>query len=353
MPRKSRAATLTCVPGNVFDVLVIGAGPVGIACALEAGRQGLSSVVVEKGALLETIRRYPTYTSFFSTADLLEIGGFPFVSAAAKPTRKEALVYYRKVAERAALDLRLYTRVLGVAKEPGLFRVATSRGELLARNVVAAIGFFDNPNLLRVPGEDLPKVTHYYREAFAYAGTDVLVVGGKNSAVEAALDLHRNGARVTMAVRGPAFGRSVKYWLAPDVENRVKEGSIRAFFGTRVLEIRDGSVRLATPQGEREVRNDFVVALTGYRPDFGFLRAIGVEVTADDHLVHDQRTMESTTPGLFVAGVVAGGVEIGKLFIENGRIHAVTIARTIAERRGQPTVEAPVPLVVRRFQDGD
>jgi thioredoxin reductase (NADPH) len=338
---------------RALDLLVIGAGPVGLACALEAKRQGLSHVVVEKGALLETIRRYPTYTTFFSTSDLLEIGGFPFVSAGAKPSRKEALVYYRRVAERAELDVRLYTRVLGVAKEDGTFRVATTRGELLARSVVAVPGFFDNPNLIGVPGEDLPKVTHYYKEAFAYSGTHVLVVGGKNSAVEAALDLHRNGARVTMAVRGPAFGKSVKYWLGPDIENRVKEGSIRAFFGTRVLEIGGETVRLSTPDGEREIKNDFVVALTGYRPDFDFLRAIGVEVTGDGALVFDAETMETTTPGLFVAGVVAGGVQIGKLFIENGRIHAVTIARTLALRAGRTPVDAPVPLAIRRFQDGD
>jgi thioredoxin reductase (NADPH) len=335
-------------------VLVIGAGPVGLACALEAARQGLSHVVVEKGCLLDTIARYPTYTTFFSTSDLLEIGGMPFVSSGPKPTRKEALVYYRKVAESARLDVRLYTRVLGIERGgDGGFRVDTSRGALTARHVVAATGFFDTPNLLGVPGEELPNVTHYYREAFPYSGTDVLVVGGKNSAVEAALDLHRNGARVTMAVRGPAFGKSVKYWLSPDIENRVKEGSIRAFFETRVLSIAVDSVTLATPAGERVLRNDFVVALTGYRPDFPFLRALGVEVEGDGHLVHDPATMETTTPGLYLAGVVAAGIEIGKLFIENGRIHAVTIARHIAERSGRTPVDAPVPLAVRRFQDGD
>jgi putative YpdA family bacillithiol system oxidoreductase len=338
---------------RLFDVLVIGAGPVGLACALEAGRQGLTSVVVEKGALLETIRRYPTYTTFFSTDELLEIGGFPFSSASAKPTRKEALIYYRRVAERAALDVRLYTRVTGVARAGDEFLVETTKGALRARSVVAAIGFFDTPNLLGIPGEDLPKVTHYYREAFAYAGTDVLVVGGKNSAVEAALDMHRNGARVTMAVRSESFGKSVKYWLLPDIENRVKEGAIRAFFSSRVLSIAERSVRLATKSGEREIENDFVVALTGYRPDFELLRSIGVPVTPEGQLVFDPDTMETPTRGLFIAGVIAGGIQIGKLFIENGRIHAVTIARTLAERAGKAPVPAPVPLSVRRFQDGD
>jgi thioredoxin reductase (NADPH) len=335
------------------DVLVIGAGPVGIACALEASRQGLSHVVVEKGCLLNTIEAFPTYVTFFSTPDLLEIGGMPFVAGGPKPSRKEALVYYRRVAELARLNVRLYTRVLGVAREGETFRVATTRGELEARFVVVATGFLDHPNFLGIPGEDLPKVTHYYREAFPYAGTDVLIVGGKNSAVEAALDLHRNGARVTMAVRGPVFGKSVKYWLSPDIENRVKEGSIRAFFGTRVAAIAEETVSLETPDGPREIRNDFVLALTGYHPDFDFLRRVGIEITPEQRLVFDASSMETTVPGLYVAGVVAAGVEIGRLFIENGRIHAVTIARHVASRCGRTPVEAPVPLAVRRFQDGD
>ncbi|HSB62770.1 MAG TPA: NAD(P)-binding domain-containing protein, partial [Thermoanaerobaculia bacterium] len=219
------------------DLLVVGAGPVGLACALEAARQGLSHVVIEKGALLDTLVNWPTHTVFFSTPELLEIGGHPFVTASAKPTRREGLVYYRKVAEREGLRVRLHERVLSVQRDGGLFRVTTASGVHAAGAVAVATGFYATPNLLGIPGEDLPKVSHYYTEPYAHAQTDVLVVGGKNSAVEAALDLHRNGVRVTMAVRKPEFGASVKYWLRPDIENRVKEGSIRAHFETTVSRI--------------------------------------------------------------------------------------------------------------------
>ena len=263
------------------DLLVVGAGPVGLACALEAARQGLSHVVIERGALLDTLVNWPTHTIFFSTPELLEIGGHPFATASVKPTRREGLVYYRKVAEREGLAIRLHERVLSVEKDGDLFRVTTTRGLAAARAVVVATGFYANPNLLGVPGEDLPKVSHYYTEPFAHAHTDVLVVGGKNSAVEAALDLHRNGVRVTMAVRKSAFGASVKYWLKPDIENRVKEGSIRALFETTVSRIEERRVVLETAGKTFEIPNDFVFALTGYRPDFPLLAACGIAVTDD------------------------------------------------------------------------
>ncbi len=262
------------------DLLVVGAGPVGLACALEASRRGLTHVVLEKGALLNTLVNWPTHVVFFSTPELLEIGGHPFVAAGPKPTRREGLDYYRKVAAREGLDVRLATRVESLAKEGGLFVAATPAGAFSARAAVVATGFFDTPNLLGVPGEELPKVSHYYREPYAHAGTDVLVVGGKNSAVEAALDLHRHGARVTMAIRGPGFGSSVKYWLRPDVENRVKEGSIRAFFDTTVDRIEEGAVTLRAAGGTASYPNDFVYALTGYRPDFPMLRRFGIGITA-------------------------------------------------------------------------
>jgi len=336
-----------------YDILVIGAGPVGLACGVEAARQGLSHLVLDRGSLLNTLRRWPTYTVFFSTPDLLEIGGVPFVTASGKPSRREGLVYYRKVAERFGVNVRTFEAVDSVARDGRGFRVTTSKGVVEARHVVVATGFFDTPNLLGVPGEELPKVSHYYTEPFAHAGRDVLVVGGKNSAVEAALDLHRNGARVTMAVRGPSFGRSVKYWLAPDIENRVKEGSIRAYLGTAVAEILEGSVRLLRGEEAIELPNDHVFALTGYRPDFPFLRSLGIEVTSDLHLVFDERSMETTVPDLYVAGVVAAGVDIGKLFIENGRNHAVEIVRDILRKMGRtpgsPLVERPIGA----FQDGE
>jgi thioredoxin reductase (NADPH) len=338
---------------DVRDVLVVGAGPVGLACALEAARAGLTHVVLERGALLNTLVNWPTHVVFFSTPELLEIGGHPFVSAGPKPTRREGLDYYRKVAVRERLDVRLGTPVLSLAREGGAFVASTPRGAFAARAAVVATGFFDTPNLLGIEGEGLPKVSHYYREPYAHAGTDVLVVGGKNSAVEAALDLHRHGARVTIAVRGPAFGQSVKYWLRPDVENRVREGSIRAFFDTTVLRIEEGAVLLRESGGTVSLPNDFVYALTGYRPDFPFLRSVGIEVTGDLEVVHDPGTMETSVPGLYVAGVVAAGRHIGRLFIENGRVHAARIVGHLLARRGAPPESRPGVPPIRAFQDGD
>ena len=339
-------------PGQV-DVLVIGAGPVGLACALEAARQNLSHVVIEKGAPLATLVRWPAHTVFFSTPELLEIGGHPFVTAAGKPTRREGLAYYRKVAEREGLVIRHHEKVTALERTGGSFRVVTTKGIHTARAVVVATGFFDTPNLLGVPGEDLPHVSHYYTEPFAYTGSDVLVVGGKNSAVEAALDLHRNGARVTMAVRGHAFGASVKYWLKPDIENRVKEGSIRAHFETHVVSIEEGAVVLETAGRKYEIPNDFVFALSGYRPDFPLLRSLGIAITDDLHVVHDPATMETSVPGLYVAGVVAAGIEIGKLFIENGRLHAVAIVKHILATRGAAPATRLAAPELKKFQDGD
>ncbi len=335
------------------DLLVVGAGPVGLACALEASRAGLTHVVLEKGALLNTLVNWPTHVVFFSTPELLEIGGHPFVSAGPKPTRREGLDYYRKVAERENLDVRLLTPVVSLVREEGLFVAGTPKGRFPGRAAVVATGFFDTPILLGVPGEDLPKVSHYYREPYAHAGTDVLVVGGKNSAVEAALDLHRHGARVTIAVRGGSFGASVKYWLRPDIENRVKEGSIRALFDTTVARIEEGAAVLEGKSGTVTLPNDFVYALTGYRPDFPFLRGLGIGITEDLEVVHDAGTMETSVPGLYVAGVVAAGRHIGRLFIENGRAHAATIVAHVLAGRGSPPEARPEIPSIRRFQDGD
>jgi thioredoxin reductase (NADPH) len=340
------------VTAPAVDLLVVGAGPVGIAVAIEASRSGLSARVVEKGALCNTLVGWPESLVFFSTPGLLEIGDLPFVTSGAKPTRREGLVYYRKAAARYALDVRLYERVLSVVQEGDLFRVATSKGSHEARRVVVATGFFDTPNLLGVPGEQLPKVSHYYREPWPYAGTDVLVAGGGNSAVEAALELHRTGARVTLAVRGEDLKPGVKYWLRPDVENRIREGSIRALFRTAVTRIEEGRVALAGPDGPFEVANDFVLALTGYRPDFPFLRALGVEVTPEGVPVFDAETMETNVPGLHLAGVVAAGVHTGRLFIENGRHHAVAVARHAAKALGRGGA-SPSARPIGLFQDGE
>lgn len=339
--------------GPRVDLLVVGAAPVGLAVAIEAARAGLTHRVVEKGALCNTLVGWPVNVVFFSTPELLEIGDLPFATSGAKPTRREGLVYYRKAAARYALDVRLYERVLSAERTENGFRVVTSKGSHDARRVVLATGFFDTPSLLGVPGEELPKVTHYYREPWPCVGTDVLVVGGGNSAAEAALELHRCGARVTLAVRGEGLTAGVKYWLRPDVENRIREGSIRAFFRTSVARVEEGRVVLEGPDGPFEFANDFVLALTGYRPDFPFLRSLGVEVTPEGVPVFDPETMETTVPGIHLAGVVAAGVHTGKLFIENGRHHAVAIARHVLRSLGREAPESLAARPIGPFQDGE
>lgn len=317
------------------DVLVIGAGPVGLACAIEARRVGLSSVVVEKGALVNSIVGYPARMEFFSTPELIEIGGYPFPVQQYKPTREDALEYYRAVTLRERLELRLYESVVDVRGQRGDFTVTTSRGEYRARAVIVATGFFDHPNRLHVPGEDLAKVTHYYREPFAYVGQHVAVIGARNSAAKAALDCYRHGARVTLVVRGPAISEKVKYWIKPDLENRIKEGAIQACFNTTVTEIRTSTIVLATPDGERELPNDWVLAMTGYHPDFDWLARLGVTF-ADDVFrtpVYDEATFETARPGLYIAGTVCGGKQTGRWFIENGRFHAQQIAKHLAGGR--------------------
>jgi thioredoxin reductase (NADPH) len=320
---------------SVCDVLVIGAGPVGLACAIEARRAGLSSVVVEKGALANSILGYPARMEFFSTPELIEIGGYPFPVQQYKPSREDALEYYRAVAMREQLDVRLYEAVTDVQGRRDDFTVTTSRGAHRARAVVVATGFFDHPNRLQVPGEELPKVTHYYREPFAYVGQRVAVIGARNSAAKAALDCYRHGAQVTLVVRGPALSDKVKYWIRPDLDNRIKEGAIQAFFGTTVAAIRPATIVLATPDGVRELPNDWVLAMTGYHPDFDWLARIGVTFADDAYRtpVFDETTFETTRPGLYIAGTVCGGYQTGRWFIENGRFHAQQIARHLAGRR--------------------
>ena len=317
------------------DVLVIGAGPVGLACAIEARREGLSACVIDKGTLVNSIVGYPAQMEFFSTPELIEIGDYPFPVKQYKPTREDAIEYYRGVALREQIDLRLYERVLDVQGVRGAFDVVTTRGTHAARHVVIATGFFDQPNLLNVPGEDLPKVVHYYREPFAYVRQRVAVIGAKNSAAKAALDCYRHGAEVTLIVRSATLSDSIKYWVRPDLENRIKEGSVRAFFNTAVEEIREGAIVVRTPEGVQEIPNDWVLAMTGYRPDFAFLDRLGVTF-ADDPArtpVFDAVTFETTRPGLYIAGTVCGGYQTNRWFIENGRFHARQIAKHIAQGR--------------------
>ena len=316
----------------MHDVIIVGAGPVGLACAIEAQREGLSARVLEKGALVNSLVGYPAQMEFFSTPELIEIGNHPFPVQGYKPTREEALEYYRAVATREALDVRLYERVLRVTGGRGEYTVATTRGEHRGHNIVVAAGFFDVPNVLGVPGESLDKVTHYYREPYQYVRQNVAVVGARNSAAKIALDLYRHGASVTLVVRGPALSNKIKYWIRPDLENRIAEGSIRALFNTTVVEIRPDTVVLCTADGLQELPNDWVVAATGYRPDYPFLEALGIRI-ADDECrtpVVDDATFETSRPGLYLAGTICGGLCTSRWFIENGRHHARQIMKHIA-----------------------
>jgi thioredoxin reductase (NADPH) len=318
-----------------FDVLIIGAGPIGLACAIEAKKRGLRAVVIEKGCLANSIYHYPTTMRFSSTPDLLEIGGVPFITSDEKPTRMEALSYYRRIARSFDLDVRLYEAVFDVEGEDGDFTVRTEKDTYRATKVIAAIGFFDKPRMLKVPGEELDKVRHYYKEAHIYADQDLLVVGNGNSAAEAALECFRHDARVTMSVRSEVFHEGIKYWVLPDIENRIKAGDITVHFNTRVTEIRPKEVVLSPKEvvlSPKEgdaftIPNDFVLALTGYEPDFDFLRRIGVEIREDRYRspAHDEKVYESNRPGLYLAGVVVGGMCTNKWFIENSRDHARAI----------------------------
>lgn len=319
----------------MHDLLVVGAGPVGLACAIEARRRGLSALVIDKGTLVNSIVGYPARMEFFSTPELIEIGGHPFPVQGYKPTREEAIEYYRGVAAREAIDIRLYERVVEVGGAKPEFRVVTDRGDHRARHVVIATGFFDVPNRLGVPGQDLPKVTHYYQEPYRYVRQKVAIIGAKNSAAKAALDCHRHGAEVTLVVRTPALSEKIKYWIKPDLENRIKEGSIRAYFSTALEAIRDASIVLRTPAGLEEIANDWVVAMTGYRPDYGFLETLGIAIADDPYRtpVFDEATFETSRRGVYLAGTVCGGYHTSRWFIENGRFHARQIARHIARGR--------------------
>ena len=317
---------------------MIGAGPVGLACAIEAQRHGLSARVIDKGTLVNSIVGYPVNMEFFSTPELIEVGGYPFPVHGYKPTREQAIEYYRGVAGRERLDIRLYERVLSVDGTRDDFSIATDKGRHRARRVVVVTGFFDQPNLLNAPGEHLPKVTHYYREPYQYVGQRVAVIGARNSAAKAALDCYRHGADVTLVVRGAALADTVKYWIRPDLENRIREGSIRAHFSTVIEEIRPSSLVLRDPVGTREIDNDWVLAMTGYRPDFQFLESIGITFAEDGFRTpeYDPTTFETKRRGVYIAGTVCGGYRTNRWFIENGRFHAQQIARHIAGERTEP-----------------
>jgi thioredoxin reductase (NADPH) len=321
-----------------FDVLVIGAGPTGMACAIEAQRAGFRSALVDKGCLCNSLFHYPSHMTFFTTSELLEIGDIPFPSPNAKPSRNEALEYYRKVAMHYRLDVRAYQRVESVTGEDLSFRITTRdhfdrERTYAARKVVVATGYYDLPNLMNIPGEDLSKVRHYYNDPHPYYGLDVLVIGGKNSSAIAALELWRHGARVTLVHRGSAMHRHVKYWILPDIENRIKNGEIAAHFNTSVTRIDRDTVTLATPQGPLMLPNDAVLAMTGYRPDFEFLSSLGVQIEGAFRCpVCDPRTLESNIPGIYLAGVIIAGDRTNEIFIENGRFHGRQIAEDLKQK---------------------
>lgn len=325
-----------------FDVLVIGAGPTGMACAIEAQRAGLRSVIVDKGCLCNSLFHYPSHMTFFTTPELLEIGDIPFPSVNQKPTRNEALEYYRKVAEHYRLDMRQYQNVDAVSGSDGDFRVhVTDRfGRKLthcSRKLVVATGYYDLPNYLGIDGEDLPKVHHYYDDPHPYYDLDVLVIGGKNSAAIAALDLWRHGARVTLVHRGAAMHKHVKYWILPDLENRVKNGEITAYFQSSVGRICEDTVTLNTPEGDVTIGNDYVFAMTGYHPDFDFLAALGVNIETEERRPEcNSQTLESNVPGIYLAGVIIAGERTNEIFIENGRFHGRQIASDLKEKLSAP-----------------
>jgi len=334
---------------GVVDVLVIGAGPTGLACAIAAQRRGLRVVLVDKGCLTNSLFHYPAHMTFFTTPELLEIGDMPFSSPNQKPTRAEALEYYRKVAQHYKLDVRQYETVTGVTGSDGDFAVHVTDkfGRKLvhrARKLIVSTGYYDLPNYLGIPGEDLPKVQHYYNEPHPYFAQDVLVIGGKNSAAIAALDLWRHGARVTLVHRGAELHRHIKYWIKPDIENRIKNNEIAAYFSSTVSEITEDTVTLATPDGPKVLPNQFVFALTGYHPDFGFIESLGVRLDENNARcpVCDPESLESNIAGLYLAGVIVAGERTNEIFIENGRFHGEQIAADLARKMQHVEVAQPI-----------
>jgi thioredoxin reductase (NADPH) len=319
-----------------FDALVVGAGPTGLACGIELQKRGVRTVLIDKGCVVNSLYNYPTHMTFFTTPELLEIGDLPMTSLNEKPNRTEALKYYRRVAEHYALDVRQYEKVDAVTGSDNAFEVYTTDRlhqphTYHSRKVILATGYYDIPNLLNVPGESLDKVMHYYKEPHPYYNHDVLVVGAKNSAAIAALELYWTGARVTLAHRGSGISDKVKYWIKPNIENRIKNGEIKAYFHSRVTEIRQDSVSIFTPDGEVTLRNDFVFALIGYSPDLEFLNSIGI--TLEPQTLKPRTnpdTLESERPGVYLAGVIVAGMHTNEIFIENGRFHGKQIAESIA-----------------------
>jgi len=327
-------------PHTRVDVLVIGAGPTGLACGIEAQKAGFKVVVVDKGCLVNSLFNYPAHMTFFTTPELLEIGDIPFTTAHQKPTREEALEYYRKVADHYRLPVVQYQWVKTVVGRDDDFQItATDRlgrvYDYRTRKLIVASGYYDMANQMNIPGEDLPKVFHYYKEPHPFFNSDVVVIGGKNSAAISALDLWRHGARVTLVHRGAKMHHHVKYWILPDIENRIRNGEIQAYFNSSVQEIGADYVVVYAPEGIVRLKNDFVFAMTGYHPDYDFLRSMGIELSADlCRPMCDPVTLESNVPGIYVAGVIVAGSRTNEIFIENGRFHGQQIAKDLKQKLG-------------------
>jgi thioredoxin reductase (NADPH) len=316
-----------------YDIIIVGAGPIGLACGIEAKKAGYSYVIIDKGCLVNSLFNYPLNMTFFSTSERLEIGDVPFVSHGPKPGRFEALEYYRRVCTTWRLNVKLYEKVESIKQSGEQHVVQTSRGEYRSNKVILALGFYDLPYLLNVPGEDLPKVKHYYDEPHPYFAQKVVVVGAANSAVDVALETWRKGAEVTMVIREEGIRESVKYWVKPDIENRIKEGSIKAYFRSNITKITQEAVEIDTPEGSKTLLNDFVLAMTGYQPPFEFLESCGIRFNDDEYHtpIYNEETMETSVRGIYLAGVVCGGLKTNKWFIENSRIHASMIMGNIAQ----------------------
>lgn len=320
---------------HTYDILIVGGGPIGLACGLEAKKAGLSYLIVEKGCLVNSLFHYPLHMTFFSTADRLEIGGYPFPAIHPKPNRMEALEYYRRVADVGQLQIKLFEEVESIVPEgEGFYHITTNKETYLARHVVLATGFYDIPNMLGIKGEELPKVKHYYYDPHFYYKQKLVVVGGNNSAADVALETWRRGAEVSMVIREPELG-SIKYWVKPDLQHRIDEGAIKAYFQSSLAEVREQEVDIQTPEGLVIIPNDYVMAMTGYRPNFAFLEKAGVQLSQDmkRYPTYNPETMETNMPRLYLAGVVCGGMDTHVWFIENSREHAVKIVRHIGQQR--------------------
>ena len=317
-----------------FDVVIVGAGPAGLSVAIAAQNAGLSYCVIEKGSIVNSIQHFPLEMTFFSTPELLEIGNVPFTSSQMRPTRTEGLEYYTRVSDHFSLNIKLFEKVTAVSTSDRPFEITTSKGKYKALNVVLATGYYDNPNWIGIPGEDLPNVSHFYTEPYSFYKQKVLVIGAKNSAAIAALELFRHGANVALVHRGEKLSEKIKYWILPDIENRIKEGSVAAYFRTTVKKITPHSVVLQT-EGEKpfEIENDFVFALTGYHPDYGFLKSIGLQLDTESMApIHSTETFETHIKGIFLAGSIVAGKNNNKIFIENGRLHGKTIIDCLSNR---------------------